>query len=69
MTDERPGQRRALPRTIGAPATRALNAAGYSSLDSLAYVPVRQLQSLHGVGPKAIRILTEELAKIGLSLG
>ena len=46
-----------LPGTIGAPATRALNAAGYSELRQLAGVPVSELKRLHGVGPKALRLL------------
>jgi len=37
-----------LPK-IGAPATRALNAAGYSSLRQLAGVPRSELAQLHGL--------------------
>ncbi|WP_040337083.1 DNA-binding protein [Candidatus Blastococcus massiliensis] len=54
---------------IGAPATGALRAAGYTRLDQLAGVPERELARLHGVGPKALRILREALAERGLSLG
>ena len=57
-----------LPK-IGAPATRALNNAGYTSLRQLAGVPRAELAELHGVGPKALRIIEENLAKQGLSLG
>jgi predicted flap endonuclease-1-like 5' DNA nuclease len=57
-----------LPR-IGAPATGALRSAGYTRLDQLAGVPERELAQLHGVGPKALRILREALAAAGLSLG
>jgi hypothetical protein len=57
-----------LPR-IGAPATRALNDAGYSSLGQLAGVPRAELAALHGMGPKALRILEEALAGHGLRLG
>jgi hypothetical protein len=32
-------------------------------------VPERDLAQLHGVGPKALRILREALAERGLSLG
>jgi hypothetical protein len=42
-----------LPRNIGAPAPRALTAAGYTELRQLADVPVAELKKLHGVGPKA----------------
>jgi hypothetical protein len=57
-----------LPR-IGAPATGALRLAGYSRLDQLAGVPERDLAQLHGVGPKALRILRDALAERGLSFG
>jgi hypothetical protein len=57
-----------LPR-IGAPATRALTTAGYSSLGQLAGVPRAELAALHGMGPKALRILEEALAEHGLRLG
>ena len=58
-----------LPRNIGAPATRALTAAGYTNLSQLADVPVAELNKLHGVGPKALRLLQEALEQQGLSLG
>jgi hypothetical protein len=57
-----------LPGNIGAPATRALTAAGYTELRQLADVPAAELKKLHGVGPKAIRLLQEALAQHGLSL-
>lgn len=56
----------ALPR-IGAPATRALNGAGYTRLSQLTETTESDLLALHGVGPKAIRILREALAERGLS--
>jgi hypothetical protein len=58
-----------LPRSIGAPATRALTAAGYSELSQLAGVPAAELAKLHGVGPKALRLLQEALRDRGMSLG
>ena len=58
-----------LPRNIGAPATRALTAAGYTDLSQLADVPAAELKKLHGVGPKALRLLQEALEQQGLSLG
>jgi hypothetical protein len=57
----------ALPR-VGAPATRALNAAGYTTLKGLAGVPRAELSKLHGVGPKALRIIEEALQEHGLAL-
>ncbi|MEV6070359.1 DNA-binding protein [Nocardia sp. NPDC052001] len=58
-----------LPRGIGAPATRALTAAGYRRLEQLAGVSEAELLALHGVGPKAIRLLGAALAEQGLALG
>jgi hypothetical protein len=58
-----------LPRDIGAPATRALHAAGFTRLEQLVGVPERELGQLHGVGPKALRILREALEERGLSSG
>jgi hypothetical protein len=56
-----------LPK-LGAPATRALNNAGYTSLRQLAGVPRAELAKLHGMGPKALRIIEDNLAKQGLRL-
>jgi hypothetical protein len=58
-----------LPSGIGAPATRALTAAGFTELGQLAGVPRDELLALHGVGPKAVRILDEALRAYGASLG
>jgi hypothetical protein len=57
MTPSDPG----LPGSIGAPAARALIAAGYTELSHLAQVPAAELMKLHGVGPKALRLLQEAL--------
>ena len=57
----------ALPK-IGAPATRALNGAGFTSHRSLAGVPREELSKLHGVGPKALRIIEDALDEHGLAL-
>jgi predicted flap endonuclease-1-like 5' DNA nuclease len=56
-----------LPK-IGAPATRALNNAGYTTLRQLAGVPRAELAKLHGMGPKALRIIEDNLAEQGLRL-
>lgn len=55
------------PRQIGNPATQALKAAGYSRLEQLAKVTEAELLKLHGVGPKAVRILRETLEAKGMS--
>jgi DNA uptake protein ComE-like DNA-binding protein len=58
-----------LPGNIGVPATRALTAAGYTQLSQLADVPASELKKLHGVGPKALKLLQEALEQHGMSLG
>ena len=58
-----------LPGNLGAPATRALAAAGYTELRQLANVPAAELKKLHGVGPRALRLLQEALQAQGMSLG
>ena len=57
-----------LPK-IGAPATRALHAAGYTSLRQLAGVPRAELAKLHGMGPKALGIIEAALEQHNLRLG
>ncbi|MEE2059550.1 hypothetical protein [Rhodococcus artemisiae] len=48
-----------LPTSIGKPATQALLSAGVVTLDDVAARPKAELAALHGVGPKALRILEE----------
>jgi hypothetical protein len=55
-----------LPKT-GAPAGRALEIAGHRYLEDLVHVRAADLGRLHGVGPKALRILRAALAERGLS--
>lgn len=57
-----------LPK-IGAPATRALNNAGYTALRELVGVPRAELAKVHGMGPKALDIIQSALGKHSLSLG
>jgi hypothetical protein len=57
------------PKGIGSPATRALKQAGYDDLTQLADVPVAELRRLHGVGPKALRLIKEALEQRGMALG
>jgi hypothetical protein len=49
------------PKGIGQPALRALYAAGYKRLEELIKVSEKELLALHGVGPKAVRIMREAL--------
>jgi hypothetical protein len=53
------------PPTIGKVAMRELRNAGYAHLAQLPAVAARDLLALHGVGPKAIRLLREALAERG----
>lgn len=57
-----PGDVGDLPKAIGAPATRALTGAGITSLAQVAARTDAELLAMHGVGPKAVRILREALA-------
>lgn len=57
----------ALPK-IGAPATRALNNAGFTQLRQLAGQPREELAQLHGMGPKALAIIESALNEHQLGL-
>ena len=52
---------------IGKVATRELAKRGYTRYEQLTEVSARELLRIHGIGPKAIRILEEELATRGLA--
>ena len=52
---------------IGKVATRELGNHGYTRYDQLTRVSAAELLRIHGIGPKAIRILEEELAGRGLT--
>lgn len=53
------------PRSIGKVANRELALNGYTTFDSLTEVSAKELLKIHGIGPKSIRILGEELAAQG----
>jgi alpha-glucosidase len=55
-----------LPRSIGQAALRVLTAAGVSTLEAVSGYTERELLDLHGMGPKAVRILREALDVEGL---
>ena len=59
---------RNLPAGIGRPALRALTAAGITSLRDLSRLREVDLLQMHGVGPRAVRLLKESLSAEGLSL-
>jgi predicted flap endonuclease-1-like 5' DNA nuclease len=56
-----------LPSGIGSPAHRALAAAGITRLEQFTSISEEELLKLHGVGPKAIRIIKESLRENGLA--
>lgn len=55
-----------LPVNIGRPAHRALAYAGIARLEDLAGMDERVVANLHGVGPKAMRLLRQALHDMGL---
>ena len=61
MTNDAP-----LPK-IGAPATRALAAQGITCLADLTHHRSDDLLAVHGVGPRAVRLLRAALAERGMS--
>jgi hypothetical protein len=54
---------------IGKVANRELALNGYTTYASLTRVSAKELLAIHGIGPKAIRILDEELTARGLRFG
>ncbi len=57
QTDE-PGD---LPAGLGAPANRALAGAGIHNLRQLSAFDEKEIARLHGIGPKALRLLRKAL--------
>jgi hypothetical protein len=57
-----PGEIGDLPKAVGGPATRALTGAGITTLAQVAALTDAELLAMHGVGPRAVRILREALA-------
>jgi predicted flap endonuclease-1-like 5' DNA nuclease len=64
LPDKQPSD---LPSGIGNPARRALAGVGCWRLDQVAELTEAEIRKLHGVGPKAIRVLHSALAARGLS--
>lgn len=56
-----------LPPGIGSPAQRALSAAGITRLEQFTSISEDELLRLHGVGPKAVRLIKESLRENGLA--
>ncbi|WP_323959523.1 hypothetical protein GC088_13470 [Arthrobacter sp. JZ12] len=53
------------PQAIGRTARRALALSGYTTFEHLTQVTTKELLAIHGVGPKAIRLLEGELQARG----
>lgn len=56
-----------LPDEIGKTAARELSAHGIKTLKAVAKHSEKELLAIHGVGPKAVRILGQALAARGLA--
>ena len=54
------------PSDVGAPAARALRAAGLTTLEAVAAVTEAEVAAMHGVGPVALTKLREALARHSL---
>lgn len=57
-----------LPVSMGRVSRRELASHGLTRLDQFDGMSEKRLRSIHGVGPKAIRMLREHLDLAGLSL-
>ncbi|ACZ21369.1 hypothetical protein Sked_14330 [Sanguibacter keddieii DSM 10542] len=68
MTSEPAGPETSeLTPRIGKVARRELAVHGITTYEQLAARSTRELLGIHGVGPKAVRILAEELDGLGLA--
>ena len=54
-----------LPNEIGKTAARELSVNGITSLEQVARRSEKELLAIHGIGPKAVRILGEALTTEG----
>lgn len=54
-----------MPHAMGNPARRALAAIGIVRVEQLTGLSEAELLKLHGVGPKAVRVLRDTLAARG----
>ena len=59
MMSAMPDSSTPLPTAVGRPALRAFEAAGYRTLADVDQASEHALLELHGVGPRAVRILRE----------
>lgn len=64
---DRPGETPVPTEELSAPAGRALDGAGITSLEQLSEFPEADVEELHGVGPSALGTLREALEAHGMS--
>lgn len=57
-----------LPNSMGKTAPRELQSAGVNSLQKASERTEKELLAIHGVGPKAIRIMKEAMKEKGLTV-
>jgi len=55
------------PHAIGRVAKRELASHGFTTYDQLSRLSARDFLAIHGVGPKAVRLLAEELGRRRMS--
>lgn len=55
------------PTSMGKVAPRELTVHGITTYQQLTSMTEKEVLAIHGVGPKAVRILREELGKRGLT--
>lgn len=67
MATEDAAEATEFPPAIGKVARRELAVNGYTRYEHLTKVTSAELLAIHGVGPKAVRILDEELTTRGLA--
>lgn len=67
MRSDGQGRATLFPPRIGRVADRELAANGFTQYADLQRTRPRELLAIHGIGPKAVRILGEELAARGLA--
>ncbi|MEW1585500.1 DNA-binding protein [Micromonospora vinacea] len=56
-----------LPSSLGKPALRALEGAGYTKLEQFTKISESEVKELHGMGPKALTTLKSSMKAKGLS--
>ncbi|GAA0550126.1 helix-hairpin-helix domain-containing protein [Chitinophaga japonensis] len=56
-----------LPPGLARPAQRALQAAGYTTLEKLSTLPEAEVARLHGIGPNALVLLKQAMQAKGLT--